>query len=511
MTRFVLLTFATAVLAAAEPAVVWTPQDFSIRTESVPGNPFDAELAVEAAGPGGMRLRVPGFYDGDGVWKIRFSPARPGRWRLRSVSPVAALNGREWELEAQPAPAHLHGRLRIRPDAPRHLAWEDGTPFFLMGYEADWLWAAGQDDPERKRLHQLVRSLDRHGFNYVFVNVYAHDTRWCPGRVNEWDVAPSRLFPWEGSNDRPDHSRLNPAFFKEWDAMMDALHRRGIAVHVMLKVYNKFVNWPEAGSDADLRFFRYVSARYQAYPNVVWDVSKEAFKEPSKSYLARMISVLRGSDAYQHLVALHDDDEFFWDPATRGLTDFRVDQEHRIDWAELARFDRALAERPVVNAEFGYELGVENLPTHANVNQVDGRELARRAYTLYFQGAYAAYYYNNTAWDVIKPDPEPPGMAYWAVLKRTLTRVPWWTMEPQPAMGASAACLASRTQAACFIERAEAAVDLTRFQGALQAHWIHAWTGRQEPAALQPGRPQRIRKPPSFQDAPAVLMIRSKD
>ncbi|MBC8164712.1 MAG: DUF5060 domain-containing protein [Bryobacteraceae bacterium] len=50
----------------------YKPHDFVFRGQA-PGNPFDAELAGDFSGPNNLNLRVPGFYDGDGTWKIRFS------------------------------------------------------------------------------------------------------------------------------------------------------------------------------------------------------------------------------------------------------------------------------------------------------------------------------------------------------------------------------------------------------------------------------------------------------
>src|SRR5215831_13457768 len=67
--------------------------DFAF-SASVPGNPFDVEVKGEFEGPGGVRLTVPGFYDGKGVWKIRFSPTVTGRWTLRTISETPTLNGR---------------------------------------------------------------------------------------------------------------------------------------------------------------------------------------------------------------------------------------------------------------------------------------------------------------------------------------------------------------------------------------------------------------------------------
>ena len=50
----------------------------------------------------------------------------------------------------------------------------------------------------------------------------------------------------------------------------------------MIKVYNKMVNWPAPGSQDRARYFRYVTARYQAFSNVAWDFAKEAYNEHDK-------------------------------------------------------------------------------------------------------------------------------------------------------------------------------------------------------------------------------------
>lgn len=94
MTRFCLGFLAAAIaLPAAVTIERYHSHDFSF-SAPVSGNPFDVELSGEFTGPDGVRLRVPGFYDGGGVWKIRFSPTRAGRWSLRTISRTVALDGK---------------------------------------------------------------------------------------------------------------------------------------------------------------------------------------------------------------------------------------------------------------------------------------------------------------------------------------------------------------------------------------------------------------------------------
>ncbi len=155
--------------------------DFTFHA-AVQGNPCDVELAAEFTGPDNAHLRVPGFFDGGGAWKIRFSPTLEGTWSMRTVSSLAALDGKtEPAIWCSPnRDAAVHGGLRVDAAHPYHFVYEDGSRYFLLGYEADWLWGADMEDPERKLMHHLIDQMAARGFNHVMVNVYAYDTELEP-------------------------------------------------------------------------------------------------------------------------------------------------------------------------------------------------------------------------------------------------------------------------------------------------------------------------------------------
>jgi hypothetical protein len=476
-----------------------------------PENPFDVELAGDFTGPDGMHLMVPGFYDGDGVWKIRFSPTRPGEWSLQTISSLPALREKTQSSIVCVSNTHpkFHGALRVDAAHPYHFIFEDGTRYFLLGYEADWLWAPEMSDPRRKVMHRLVDSMASHGFNHVMVNIYSHDTRWAAGKSCEWDYGPPELYAWEGTNEKPDHSRLNPKFFQLYDGMMEALRDQGIVAHIMLKVYNKKVKWPAKWSRDEERYFRYVVARYQAFGNVVWDFSKESYNEKDDELQSRLIDRIRHTDAYKHLTTAHDDEAYEWDPVLSRNLDFRTDQQHS-DYAAMILFDRARRSYPILNAEFGYEFGVEKLPTHTHHNQCDWQEFLRRAYHIYLAGGYGVYYYNNTAWDVIKPDPEPPGMKAWQLLKDSLSALPYWRMQPHDELAVGGPCLALPGEAyAFYVEGSSLTVNLTALEHLpAVAEWINTWTGdRQKASSIRPGF-HKLKKPESLGPAPALLIVR---
>jgi hypothetical protein len=291
--------------------------------------------------------------------------------------------------------------------------------------------------------------------------------------------------------------------------MMEALRENGIVAHIMLKVYNKRVRWPQKWSADEEKYFRYVVARYQAFANVVWDFAKESYNEKDEQLQAKLINLVRSEDAFHRLTTAHDDEAYEWSPELSRNLDFRTDQQHS-DYAAAVLFDRARRSYPILNSEFGYEYGVEKLPTHAHSNQCDWKEHLRRAYHIYLAGGYGVYYYNNTAWDVVKPDPEPPGMPRFQLLKEALSALPYWRMTPANHLAVGGPALALEGEAyAFYVEGANLTVNLRGLADpvAAKAEWINTWSGARERAPLG-GAVSRLQKPAAWARTPALLVVR---
>jgi len=186
----------------------WQPQDFAFHVDRATESPFQVPFSAEVTGPGGVTLNVPGFYDG--TWKVRVAPTAQGDWTLTMHSTWPSLDNQRAVFVCIPNPLQaVHGGLRVDREHPRHFVFEDGARFFLMGYECDWLWALDATDPELKVVNRFLDKLAASGFNYVLLNAYAHDTSWRKAKASGDDYGPPPIYAWEGSNDQPDHSRLN--------------------------------------------------------------------------------------------------------------------------------------------------------------------------------------------------------------------------------------------------------------------------------------------------------------
>ncbi len=482
------------------------PMDLVLRSSVQHENPFFVNLSAEFSGPQGERLTVLGFYDGADTWRVRFAPPVPGEWTYRTRSDDPQLNGKTGRFTCLPNDdPNVHGRLRVDPEHPHHFVWEDGTRYFLLGFEADWIWAVDLGREDISNLRRFIEAIARHRFNHIIMNVYAHDCPWTKGKTSPWDYGPPAMFAWAGSNDNPNHSRLNVAFFRHYDRLMNCLFEKGIVAHIMLRVYNKMVRWPKNKSPEDWLYYRYVIARYAAYPNVIWDFSKEAHSEKDAQYKLEVLRRIRQWDPYDNLITVHDDNAMYDSGRYNELLDFRSDQQHR-KWAEIIRKQRAQRNWPVVNVEYGYERGVEDLPTY-RVKQ-DWREVLRRTWEIYLAGGYCNYYYSNTSWDLIKWEPEPPGWRRYAILYDFFQRTRYWEMEPADELVSAGRCLAKPgEQYVVFLEQGrETTLRIAGAARPLSLVWLDPYTGR-EVAGAALGNGRHTLRIPAELSPPAVAAL----
>src|SRR6516162_11306019 len=98
---------------------------------SATGNPFrEVELSARF-NLGDKTVAVTGFYDEDGIYRIRFMPTQQGSWRYETKSNRPELHGRTGTFEATKPSAGNHGPVRVAHTY--HFAYADGTPYRPIG------------------------------------------------------------------------------------------------------------------------------------------------------------------------------------------------------------------------------------------------------------------------------------------------------------------------------------------------------------------------------------------
>lgn len=116
--------------------------ELTVDLEAVYDNPFDqrqVSLDAQFTGPDGASLVVPGFWDAQGSWKVRFTPDRPGDWTFETW--VTDSRGTGWGMEGSfnVIDSDHRGFLRFGSDvdpsySPRYFAYEDGTAWYGRGH-----------------------------------------------------------------------------------------------------------------------------------------------------------------------------------------------------------------------------------------------------------------------------------------------------------------------------------------------------------------------------------------
>jgi hypothetical protein len=524
LTALLLAPLATLHAGERIPVPRWQPHDFSFKADAKVPNPFMVTFSAEAKGPNGQSLTVPGFFDGNASWKVRVSPTVEGAWSLVTKSDLKELDGQTTAFTClvNPSP-QAHGRLRVDKEHPHHFVFEDGTRFFLQGYEYDWLWALDMNQPDVPTVGKSLDLLVQHGFNYVILNSYAHDTRWRAGKTGPDDYGPALLYPWEGTNEQPDQSRMNLAYWQHYDRVIAAMNERGIQAHMLIKVYNKQVKWPTRGSAEEKLFFRWLVARYAAYPNIIWDFSKEAHNEKDLAYKQGVLKFFRETDPYHHLTTVHDDDQANDNGAYDELTDFRVDQHHgnaNVKGKNAnhtgGKHEKILAQRqrrawPVANVESDYECGPGGLNDKTFGGAMTAEATVATLWDIAMAGGYTAYYYTYTAWDVIRPLDVPPGYAFMKHFGAFWRATEYWKLAPSDNLVNSGYCLAQPGREYVVFQKpaqpftlAIASVKLP-----LQAAWFHPHTGNRTAAGSFTNGTATFTPPAGWGSAPLVLHLRA--
>ncbi len=465
----------------------WHPADLSFASTTLYTNPFqDVSLSATLVGPGGLTLRVPGFYAGVQNWKVRFSPTTEGAWSYATSSTDPNLNNQTGTiLCVSNTNRALHGALKVDSSHPHYFIYEDGTPCFLMSFEADWLGLMDFGDTNVTKAKSLADIYRSCGFNGVLMNVYAYDTSWEPGTTSIYDFGPPTSYPWLGSNAQPDQSQINPAFFDSYDRVIDYLFQNGMTAHLFFKVYNKQVNWPTNRSAEDNLYFSYVTARYQAYPNIVWDFSKEAVHEQDAVYENSSILNIKALDAYHRLVTIHDDKTYYL--AFPDTCDFQTLQGGLYSKLISARNARNW---PVFQAETDYyQAGNDGGHTYGVHN--DKATVLATTIECLMAGCPVNYYYTYHSWDVVRYNEAPDGLSAYKNLADFFRRTTWRSLAPNDSLidsaGVGRHCLAIPGSEYVVYLSGAGNVTLT-INGAasgnsLTATWLNVVTGAQQALA----------------------------
>jgi len=413
----------------------------------------DVDVDVTCHRPDGSTFTAPAFWDGGSTWIFRFAGDQAGEYRLVSRcnrAGDAGLHGQRRAIHVQPDDEdnalYRRGRLRVAADR-RHFEHADGTPFLWVG-DTWWMGLTTRLDlPDGFRW--LTRDRVEKGFSVVQIiaGPYPDMDAWDPRGRNEAG------FPFEAG-----FERVNPGYYRYADRKIQHLVEAGL-VPCIVGMWGYYL--PRLGLDKVKRFWRYLVARYGAYP-VTWCLcgeatmpyylteNREADAALQKEGWTEVMAWVRRTDGYRNLITIHPTHygrEQVDDP---GLMDFEMLQTGHGDIDSVPGVIRSVRQSvaaeppmPIVNAEVNYE-GIMGR-SWQNVQRLDFYHTMMNGAAGFTYGANGIWQLNTEA-EPYGPSPhgrswgstpwreaaQLPGSSQVGLGGRFFSELPWWKLERHP-------------------------------------------------------------------------------
>jgi Domain of unknown function (DUF5060)/Protein of unknown function (DUF4038)/Domain of unknown function (DUF5605) len=407
---------------AVTPAVEqWDAYELSLPGPS-DGNPFtDVTLSAEFTG-GATKLSVPGFYDGDGTYRIRFAPPAQGQWKYVTHSNSPQLDGKSGDVIAVAPTGDNHGPVRVYETFP--FIYADGTHFYPVGTTC-YAWTHQPDDLEEQTLKTLAGSPFNKLRMCIFPKSYAYNTN---DPVN---------YPFVRNADgKFDFTRFDPANWQHFERRVADLRKLGIQADIIL--FHPYDRWGFASMDkaADDRYLRYAIARLSAYRNVWWSLANEydfmipllhkgSHGNKSVEDFDRFFSILQNEDPFNHLRSVHYSAKMYdyTKPWVTHASIQNFDLTQVIGWREEFQ-------KPIVVDECRYE---GNIPKRWG--SLSAAAMVHQFWVGTICGGYVGHGEtlldpNDILWwskGGVLHGQSPPRIAF---LKKTMEALPYWQMTP---------------------------------------------------------------------------------
>ena len=338
------------------------------------GNPFvDVTLDATFVHDGVSRV-VPGFYDGNGTYRVRFMPDAIGRWTYRTTSTAQTLDGKSGVFTVAPASPGNHGPVRVAHTF--HFAYADGTPYRPIGTTV-YAWLHQPDALQEQTLQSLATS----PFNKLRFTLF-------PKRYT-WNANEPPMYAFEGTPGHFDLARFNPLFFRHVDQRIFALQRLGIeADTILFHPYDDGAwGFDRMAAQEDDRYVRYVIARFGAFRNIWWSLANEydfMIRKTERDWerIGRLVSA---RDPFHHLISIHNGRQIF-NQTRPWITHASLQNGSAVEDPNTAGIYRDSYRKPIVYDEVKYE---GDLPKRWG--NLSAEELVFRFWNATVAGTYATH------------------------------------------------------------------------------------------------------------------------
>ena len=336
-------------------------------------------------------VTVDGFYDGDGIYKVRFMPSFEETYKFKITGSFSEEEA-EGEFQVLPPSDGNHGPGRVANTY--HFAYEDGTPYYSIGTTC-YVWNLQSDEMIEKTLETLKNS----AFNKIRFCVFP--------KHYDYNLGEPRSYPYEGTpmdsgvltkknfsqytgkteGNHWDFERFNVEHFRHVESCIGAL--RDLGIEADLIVMHPYDRWGFSSmtKEQDDRYWNYVIARFAAYRNVWWSLANEYDLMESKTIedWERYAKIICDKDPYNHLRSIHNCHPFY-DHSRPWITHCSIQRQDMYKSAEFVNEWRTRYKKPIVLDEIAYEGNIQH-----GWGNISGKELVRRFWEASCRGGYAGH------------------------------------------------------------------------------------------------------------------------
>ncbi len=348
----------------------WDMFEVSLRGPS-DGNPFkEVELSATFA-KGSERITCNGFYDGNGVYKVRFMPKSEGDWSYITVSNHKMLNNKKGEFSCIEPSGNNHGPVKVADT--RHFSYEDGTPYLPFGTTC-YAWT---HQPQELQ-DQTVKTLAKAPFNKIRMCVFPKHYTF---NQNDPDY-----YPFEGdSKENFNFAKFNMDYWKNLEKRIIQMQELGIEVDLILFHPYDYNKWDFNKLDIPTSEFylKYLTARLSSFRNIWWSMANEFhIMQKSDEDWETLAKIVMDNDNYNHLISNHNHPRVEFDWSKPWVTHVSIQNPDMRYVAGLAE----KYEKPIINDECEYE-GNLNTPW----GSISAEELINRYWIGIVNGVYTTH------------------------------------------------------------------------------------------------------------------------
>jgi len=395
-------------------------------------------------------IKVPGFWDGENTWKIRFTPPIDGTWKYETVSQDRKMNRKKgsitvsgWTEEEKNINPARRGFMVVNGSDPRkgrYFTYTDGTPVLWI---ADTWWDWTNSRIRFGSFKKLADTRAEQGYNI------------------------GQLF-FAGNGWGRESSLLDPSFrepkleqIRKIEEMIRYANSKGITVWIHAWWSRENID-KSIGDENITRWWRYVVHRLHAF-NVIWVLAGEYnmnnYGGFPLSFWNRVGDIIKDEDPYDRITGSHPTPPMWsggaeapqWSTAeavhNQKWLDYNQSQTGHARWCNelipeiISRAYRMAPAKPAVVTEPWYEF-IEGNPTAMDIRFA--------AWSSVMSGAAGHTYGGGHTWRVHLPE-RPTGIGSWPMdtslsvntliypgavsvgfMGKYLRKLEWWKLEPHP-------------------------------------------------------------------------------